>query len=155
MGAGREWANISRGVNVQADAGAPSESVVFVIALYRFNGWSECDFRHAFERFAQDLSLERALVVQLDVPELSAARAVVWIAIDTRGRPHMLAAMFARSDDLDRLSAPERFLVVIGDACKHAFPRDRVGNEYDTAIVARNADTPVRNVGNVYFDHSA
>lgn len=152
---GRERTHVSVFVNVQADAGAPSESLAFVVAGNGFDDRCERDLGHALERLAEDLSFEFALVAELNVAEFGSPGTVVGVAINARGRPDVLLAVFTRRHNFYCLRTPERLLFVVGNAREHPFSRDRVGDEHDTAVVPRHTDTPVRNVGNVYFDHLA
>ncbi|GAA1226021.1 hypothetical protein GCM10009655_25840 [Rhodoglobus aureus] len=142
-------------VNVEADAGAPSESISFIITWHGFDDWRKRDFGHAFERFGKDLRFKGTLVSEVDVTELGTPSSVVWVTVNACRRPHVVSTVPTRRNNLHCFCAPERLLLVIGDAHKYAFTGDRVGNKNDTTIVTRDTDTPVRNVGNVYFDHSA
>ena len=94
-------------------------------------------------------------MAEFDVAEFSAAGAVIGVAVDARRRPDVITAVVTRCDHLHCFCPPKRFLLVVGYPHDEPFTRDRVRNEHDTAIVTRHTDTPVRNVGNVYFDHSA
>ena len=75
--------------DVQPHAGAPAGAVGR--ARQRLDLDRALEARHALQRLGEHLRLQLALVAELDVPELGAARAIVGVAVHGRPRPRRAA----------------------------------------------------------------
>ena len=83
------WAGLAKLVDVQLNAGAVTEAVVFIVTFDRFYFDSAFDAGHALQCFFDYVCLQFALTRKLDVPELCATRAT-----DTGLIPDVLDAVW-------------------------------------------------------------
>ena len=145
-------------VDVQADPGAPAGAVVGVRASRTPAGRISTGTStppKPLERIGQHLELEGALVRQLDVPEVRAARPRLRRHVDVGLAPDVRAPVRRRVQDLERLPAPERLLADIRQPRPHPLAGDRVRNEDDPALVARDEDAAVGDVRHVEVEDVA
>lgn len=142
-------------VNVEPHPRAPSRAGARIVALDRLHSHLRIKVGHAGEGVHEHLALELALVRQFNVTELGPTSPVCRVPSERGSAPHMLLAMRARREHLDRLGPPEGLLGILAHPSTHPLPRNGIGDEHDTTIVTSNRDAAVRDVGNVDVDHLA
>ena len=111
-------------VDLQAHPGAPSGSVR--VSRQRLDRDVRLDAGHPLQRVDEYLSLEFALVIDTNMPELGTPRALKRITVDARGGPDVRLPKFARLDDAHGFCSPKRLLGVLGNAGAHRFTGNRV-----------------------------
>ena len=166
----REGADATVGVDVQTHARAPARGIRGLLgdhpavgiacrtrALHRDGQVEAAD---ALQGVTDDTGLELTLVIERDVPEVSAAGTLAGCAGEIGRRPDVRPAMLRGLEHLERLAAPEGLVVRVRQPHAHALARNRIRHEDDTAaaVGAVCVDVPadehptVRDVGDVQFD---
>ena len=145
---------------MQADARAPAQAVRRGVAGQRLDLQGgraprqvlRPEAGEALQRLDEHLALELALVGESDVAELGAAGAAPRVAVETGGRPDVLAAVRARLEHGDGVGAPETLLAVVAHARPHRLARNGVGDEDHPPVEPPDRDAAVGDLVDGQFD---